>query len=226
MQYQKYLVCMPKPVMSGVSHSAAFDRANSSAKLLRVRICTCHWPWSQLKTHRFQCKNHRLEKANDGTGFKKPDKLTINISIIQHDTSSAKSPMNTSRSPASHLQVTACWQWPLTIEDILAVSQIRTEDYGKKQWSCHRSRTTTGYAGYIWPSWPAIPQPRMDEVDQPRRPDWNCSRWGGLVSFFSKKHSTKKEQETKKYHVIILVQLGARDFHAQSRHGLRIVDYS
>ena len=99
MQNQNTFFVCRKPVMSGVSHSAAFDRANSSAKLLRVRICTCHWPWSQLKTHRFLCKNHRLEKANDGTGFKKPDKLTININIIQHDTSSAKSPMNTSRSP-------------------------------------------------------------------------------------------------------------------------------
>ena len=49
---------------------------------------------------------------------------------------------------------------------------------------------------------------------------------GGLVRFFFQKTQHKKEQETKKYHVIILVQLGARDFHAQSRHGLRIVDYS
>ena len=72
--------------MSGASHSAAFDRANSSAKLLRVRIWTCHWPWSQLKTHRFQCKNHRLEKANDGTGFKKPYKLTINYKHKHHTT--------------------------------------------------------------------------------------------------------------------------------------------
>jgi len=48
---------------------------------------------------------------------------------------------------------------------------------------------------------------------------------GGLVSFFPK-NTAQKRTKNKKNHIIILVQLGARDFHAQSRHGLRIIDYS
>ena len=167
MQNQNTLFVCRKPVMSGVSHSAAFDRANSSAKLLRVRICTCHWPWSQLKTHRFLCKNHRLEKANDGTGFKKPDKTyhkhehyTTWYLFSKISNEHFKVPLlHTSRSPR-----VGSGPWQLKISWLSVKSGLKTME---------RNSVVTGYAGYIWPSWPAIPQPRMDEVDQPRRPDGN-----------------------------------------------------
>ena len=42
-------------------------------------------------------------------------------------------------------------------------------------------------------------------------------------SVFFPKNTAQKRTKNKKNHVIILVQLGARDFHAQSRHGLRII---